>query len=220
MACLMDLRWVLALLESATPQSMLSITLLDGQFRLDSLRGGLALITQSFAAIIIIATIGHIRWGTHQRGIGSIQIESYLIFFTTLIGMNFLIHSNDWIVTIVSWELFNLSLYLLVSVSYGSSESTLSAALKYFLLSAFSTGMLLMGVLILYAVTGCTHYDSITLILHYEHSAWIHVAYVLILGCLLFKLSAAPLHNWAPDLYDALPTGLTLWMAIIPKLTV
>ena len=122
--------------------------------------------------------------------------------------------------SLVSWELFNLSLYLLVSLSYGGSESTLSAALKYFLLSAFSTGMLLLGVLILYGSSGCMHYDSVSLMQYYDNSVWIDVAYVLILGCLLFKVSAAPLHNWSPDLYDALPTSLTLWMAVVPKVAV
>ncbi len=72
-----------------------------------------------------------------------------------------MISSNDWLITITAWELFNLSLYLLTSVNC-ESEAALSAAIKYFLLSALTTTFLLLSITLLYALTGSTHYDSLS----------------------------------------------------------
>lgn len=74
-----------------------------------------------------------------------------------------LINSNDWVITLLSWELFNLTLYILVSMNKDDLDAALSAGLKYFILSALSTGFLLVGVLILYGITGSTQYDTIRL---------------------------------------------------------
>lgn len=138
-----------------------------------------------------------------------------------MVGIISLIYSHDWVLTILSWELFNLSLYLLVSINYVQSVSALSASLKYFLLSALSTGLFILGVFLIYAVTGSTQFDAVATAFLYEFDNRVLIAAsVLILGAILFKLAAAPLHSWAPDLYDAIPTSLTMYMMIVPKVTV
>ena len=152
------------------------------------------------------------------------KAETYIILLTNLLGITFLLHSNDWILTIISWEIFNMSLYLLVSLR-SENEAGLSASLKYFLLSALSTTLLLLGVCILYYKTGSTNYEIINISLIEQKKnpsdMWIiEVSFSLILITLLFKLSAAPFYQWAPDLYENIENKITKWKIIIPKLTV
>ena len=145
--------------------------------------------------------------------------ESYLIFLTNLLGITAVISSNDMIFTIINWELFNFSLYLIVSIN-SYSESSLSNALKYFILSAFSTAFFILGISIIYYFTGSTHYDAIMLNFSQDSNSFMDVACILILFTFLFKLSAAPFYHWAPDLYDGLNTNISIWMMIIPKITI
>jgi len=100
----------------------------------------------------------------------------------------------------------------LVSI-HSSSEAALSAAIKYFLLSALTTTFLLLAVALLYALTGGTHYDNLSVSMINKES-------MLMLVTFLFKLGGAPFHNWAPDLYDGVPTTITAWMTHVPKFAV
>lgn len=151
------------------------------------------------------------------------KTEKYIILLTNIQGITFLINSNDWILTIISWELFNMSLYLLVSLK-SESEAGLSASLKYFLLSALSTTFLLLGVCIQYYKTGSTNYEIInTAVIEQQRNGqdlYIEISISLILFTILFKLSAAPFYQWAPDLYENIETKVTMWMIIMPKLAV
>ncbi len=140
--------------------------------------------------------------------------EYYLILLTNLVGIILLIISHDLVLTILSWELFNLSLYLLVGTSKSGSLST---SLKYFLLSALSTGLFFLGIFFIYLHTGSTQYDHINLIIQYDPMTF---GPNLILASLLLKLAAAPIHNYAIDLYDSLPKYVSMYMMIIPKLSV
>jgi NADH-ubiquinone oxidoreductase chain 2 len=188
-----------------------SLTIFDGLFRISSEILSFELLITFFAGLILsVLSLGF-----------NMKSETYLIVLTNILGSILLLYSYDWIMTILSWELFNLSLYLLVSINYGGSESSLSAALKYFLLSALSTGLLFLGIFFIYMVTGSTQYDAINLVLVYDNmNPYLNIGFALILGSILFKLAAAPLHSWAPDLYDAIPTNLTMYMMIIPKISV
>lgn len=152
------------------------------------------------------------------------KTETILILKTNVLGILVKILSNDWILTIVSWELFNKSQYQLVSLR-SESESTLAASLKYFVLSALSTTFLLMGVFQLYKLTGSTHYEIIeTNLLHLERKGenvfYIEKAFILIYMTFLFKVSGAPFYQWAPDLYENLENQITNWKIIIPKISV
>lgn len=151
------------------------------------------------------------------------KTEKYIILLTNIQGITFLINSNDWILTIISWEVFNMSLYLLVSLK-SESEAGLSASLKYFLLSALSTTFLLLGVCIQYYITGSTNYEIInTVVIEQKRSGenkYIEIASSQVLFTILFKLSAAPFYQWAPDLYENIETKITMWMIIMPKLAV
>lgn len=134
--------------------------------------------------------------------------------------MILLINSYDFLIFFLSWELFNLSLYLFITSEGSSSEKSISVGIKYFLLSAFSTAFLGLGLVLFYHEFGNLHYDNILLILNQSNSYTFNflLAIHLIIFSFLFKLSSVPLHQWAPDLYDNIPTKLTIWIAILPKI--
>jgi len=155
----------------------------------------------------------------HLQALYSRRPEIYLLILSNVIGLIYLISSNDWLITVVAWELFNLSLYLLVSIN-SDAEAALSAAIKYFLLSALTTTFLLLAVALLYALTGSTHYDHLTLSFTMMADPSFSWPLMLMIVTFFFKLGAAPFHNWAPDLYDSVPTTITAWMTHIPKLAV
>ena len=92
----------------------------------------------------------------------------YILLLTNLIGVSCLIKSNDWLLTIISWELLNLSTYLIISINPRNNESSLSTALKYLILSSLSTVFLLLGIYIIYKHIGNTNYDSILISLIYN----------------------------------------------------
>lgn len=143
----------------------------------------------------------------------------YLILMTNILGFLYLWQSHDWIVTVIAWELFNLSLYLLVSI-HCHSYAALSASIKYFLLSALSTSFLLLGVAFFYGLTGSTNYDINSLLFSFEpFNSYLSFPVTFIVLTLLFKLGAAPFYNWSPDLYDSIPTPITVWMTTIVKLS-
>ena len=165
-----------------------------------------------------VSILGSISVESQGQGIIQLQKgvrnEQYLIMIVNIQGIIYLINSNDLIITIIAWELFNQSLYLQVGMN-SKSEGGLSATIKYFLQSAQTTGFLLLSVTLIYGKTGSTQYDSIGMLMSYPGNEWTQLQMLL---TIVFKQGAAPLHNWAPDLYDGIPTNITMWMTTIPKL--
>jgi proton-translocating NADH-quinone oxidoreductase chain N len=149
----------------------------------------------------------------------SIKIELILILITNILGMFFLLSSYDFFIFLISWELYNFSFYIIISYSH-SNHNALSAALKYFLLSALSTAILLYSLTIIYSEIGNLHYENILIIMNNYINNNLKFGFFLFSISLLFKLSAVPFHYWAPDLYDNQPTRITIWIAILPKLLI
>lgn len=141
--------------------------------------------------------------------------EFFLIFFTNLISICFLLESYNFIIFFISWELFNLSLYTLIIGNGVKKQEALAASMKYFLLSAFSTAFLLLGLALLYHITGSLEIETVYIAMSTQS---IDLPIILIIFALLFKMGAAPFHFWAPDLYDATPLPITAYISNIPKL--
>jgi len=119
-------------------------------------------------------------------------------------------------------ELQSFCSYIL-SAFKRNSEFSAEAGLKYFILGAFSSGFLLFGCSLIYGFTGTTNYEQISLLLvgvdhNYINNNGIIIGSVFILISFLFKLSAAPFHLWAPDIYEGSPTIVTAFFAIVPKI--
>lgn len=147
---------------------------------------------------------------------------SLIVIFSTL-GSCLLISSSDLISMYLSIELQSFGLYVLATL-YRDSESSTKAGLKYFLLGGLSSCLILLGSGLIYAYTGLTNFDSIySLVSASDYNNIVQGVYlgliIIIIG-FLFKISAAPLHNWSPDVYDETPTIVTIWLTIMPKIAI
>ena len=144
-----------------------------------------------------------------------------IILFTTL-GMICLIISNDLISFFLAIELQSLSLYILATI-FRESESATSAGLKYFLLGALSSGLLLLGSCFLYGLTGLTNFSSLYIISSsYStiHNSILQLSFFILGIGLLLKIAAVPFHNWIIDVLDGVPIIVTTWIAIMPKISI
>ncbi len=144
-----------------------------------------------------------------------------LILFATL-GMLIMVSANDFLSLYMSIELQSLSIYVLTCFNRSSTRGA-EAAVKYFVLGALSTGIMLYGIMLVYGYTGTTSFDVLKNI--YRYSAHhiplpVVVGLVFILVSLGFKLSAVPFHMWTPDVYEGTPTPVTAFIASAPKVSV
>ena len=117
----------------------------------------------------------------------------------------------------LSIELQSFAVYILATI-YRESESATAAGLKYFLLGSLSSALILLGSSLLYSFTGLTSFEGLYMLCSTTTAnTAIEISVLLIMVGLLFKVSAAPFHNWAPDVYDGVPTVVTTFVAIIAK---
>ena len=126
-----------------------------------------------------------------------------------------MVSSNDIIVFYLGLELQSLSLYILASIDRENLKSS-ESGIKYFILSALSSGLLLYGCSLLYGFSGSTNFDLIANELNKENIGAVF-AMVFILVGLAFKISAVPFHMWTPDVYEGAPTSITSYFAVVPK---
>lgn len=147
---------------------------------------------------------------------------SLIVLFSTF-GALLLVSSCDLISMYLSIELQSFGVYIL-STLYRDSESCTKAGLKYFLLGSLSSCIILLGSGLVYSYSGLTNLESIYQLITVSENTLIiqglSLGIVLIFIGYLFKVSAAPLHNWAPDVYDDSPTIVTIWLTIMPKLSI
>ena len=143
------------------------------------------------------------------------KFEYPIIILLSILGMFFMVSSNDLILFYLGLELQSLSLYILASIDRDNLRST-ESGIKYFVLSALSSGLLLYGCSLLYGFTGSTNFELISSQLNKENTGAVF-AMVFILVGLAFKISAVPFHMWTPDVYEGAPTSITSYFAVVPK---
>ena len=143
------------------------------------------------------------------------KFEYPIIILLSVLGMFFMVSANDLILFYLGLELQSLSLYILASIDRDNLRST-ESGIKYFVLSALSSGLLLYGCSLLYGFTGSTNFELIASQLNRENTGAIF-AMVFILVGLAFKVSAVPFHMWTPDVYEGAPTSITSYFAVVPK---
>lgn len=147
-----------------------------------------------------------------------------LILFSTL-SMLLMVSAYDIISTYLAIELQTLSFYVLAAFRRNNEFST-EAGLKYFVLGALSSGILLLGAAAIYGSTGITSFEELTKLFTFwshEGSADVQMmslGVILMLIAFLFKISAAPFHAWSPDIYEGAPTCVTAFFAITPKVAI
>ncbi len=143
------------------------------------------------------------------------KFEYPIIILLSILGMFFMVSANDLILFYLGLELQSLSLYILASIDRDNLRST-ESGIKYFVLSALSSGLLLYGCSLLYGFTGSTNFDLIADQLIKDNTGAVF-AMVFILVGLAFKVSAVPFHMWTPDVYEGAPTSITSYFAVVPK---
>ena len=160
-------------------------------------------------------------------------IEYPLILLFIITGATFLVSTSDLVSIFLSIELQSYGLYLL-STLYRNSELATKGGLTYFLLGGLSSCFILLGTSLLYANSGTTNLDGIYIItslsdlandssnniLYWYKSHYIHFSLLILSVGFLFKVSAAPFHFWSPDVYDAIPTIVTTFVAIVAKISI
>ena len=141
--------------------------------------------------------------------------EYPLLLLFSVLGMFLMISSNDLISFYLGLELQSLALYILASIDKDNLKSN-ESGIKYFVLSALSSGLLLYGCSLLYGFTGSTNFEEINLKTDLDNTGAIF-AMVFILVGLAFKVSAVPFHMWTPDVYEGSPSSVTSFFAVVPK---
>lgn len=146
------------------------------------------------------------------------QPEFYVLGLFATLGMLIMISAQNFITIYLGLELLSLCLYALVAF-FRDSDDAAEAAIKYFVLGAIASGMLLYGMSIMYGITGSLNLSEISLYLVNVSELNIGLIFALtfIVVGVAFKLGAVPFHMWVPDVYQGAPTAVTLFIATAPK---
>tara|TARA_Y100001958_G_C21229601_1_gene555224 strand:+ start:867 stop:2285 length:1419 start_codon:yes stop_codon:yes gene_type:complete len=179
-------------------------------YKIDSLSSFMKILSLVFAFFVLLTSAKYLKT------IKIFQIEYPILILGSIIGMMVMISSNDLIVFYIGLELQSLSLYVLAAFNRDNLLSS-ESGVKYFVLSALSSGLLLYGCSLIYGFSGSTNFNEILLNLTGEEYI-ITFGIVFILVGLAFKITAVPFHMWAPDVYQGSPTAVTFFFAIVPKI--
>jgi NADH-quinone oxidoreductase subunit N len=187
-------------------------TLFHNSFIVDPFARALKLLTLAGAAVALLMSIDY--W----RGAGGVKFEFPVLVLLATTGMLMMISANDLIALYVGLELQSLALYVVAAFQRDSARSS-EAGLKYFVLGALSSGMLLYGASLVYGFTGSTDFADIAAAVQ-PSGANIGLIFglVFLMAGFAFKISAVPFHMWTPDVYEGAPTPVTAFFAAAPKL--
>lgn len=148
---------------------------------------------------------------------GRLITEYPLISLFTIIGSILLIKSNNLMLMFIAIELQSYSLYTLC-VIYNETENSTKAGLKYFFLGGLASILILLGIAIIYAESGLLNLEQIKVLINYkEFETNVNLGILIMLVGYLFKIGAAPFHSWSPDVYNEVPTKITAWISVLPK---
>ncbi len=184
--------------------------ILNDMFIMDQFAGILKLLILLGLIVSIIFSIRH----TEDEKIARFEIPILMLFAG--LGMMLMVSANDLLSLYMGLELQSLALYVLASIRRDDIKSS-EAGLKYFVLGAISSGMLLFGASLVYGFTGSTNFVVIGDTLAQGASVGAMIGMVFILAGLAFKISAVPFHMWTPDVYEGAPTSVTAFFALVPK---
>ena len=146
-----------------------------------------------------------------------LRFEYPVLIALAAVGMMMMVSAGDLMSLYMGLELQSLALYVVAALRRDSAKST-EAGLKYFVLGALSSGLLLYGASLIYGFTGTTLFSGIIQTVHHgDVSVGLLIGLVLLISGLAFKVSAVPFHMWTPDVYEGSPTPITAFFATAPK---
>ncbi|TDQ80538.1 NADH dehydrogenase subunit N [Dongia mobilis] len=182
----------------------------NGLFVADAFAAFAKIVAFGAAAVAIIVALDQMARD------GVVRFELPLLMLLASLGMALMISANDLIALYVGLELQSLALYVVAAIRRDTVKST-EAGLKYFVLGALSSGMLLYGSSLIYGFSGSTSFETLAAALAGEPSLGLIVGLVFLCAGLAFKISAVPFHMWTPDVYEGAPTPITAFFAAAPK---
>ncbi|MBS0325408.1 MAG: NADH-quinone oxidoreductase subunit NuoN [Proteobacteria bacterium] len=150
---------------------------------------------------------------------GMFRGEVFVLMLFTLLGMQVMITGNNFLTLYLGLELMSLSLYALVA-SWRDHTASAEAAMKYFVLGALASGMMLYGMSMIYGTTGSLDLATVARAIGARHDspALLLLGLVFVVAALAFKLAVVPFHMWVPDVYDGAPTPVTVLVGTAPKI--
>jgi NADH-ubiquinone oxidoreductase chain 2 len=217
------------------------LSIYSGLFQITVLSQSFDLFIFVLAALILIPwSNGIVKGGQALKPLlgvtGPVVSEYSLIVLFSTLGSSLLLSSGNLLSLYLAVELQSFGVYILATI-YRNSESATNAGLKYFLLGGLSSCLILLGCVLIYSYTGLIYFEdiyslvsSLTLVSdtasHPVGAGYFDIVTVIQLGLILifigflFKIAAAPFHNWAPDVYNDVPTIVTTWLTIMPKIAI
>ena len=187
-----------------------NISLFNNSYKIDYLSSFMKSLTLLGSIFVLITSSKYLKI------VKMLQMEYSILILCSILGMLVIISANDLIVFYIGLELQSLALYVLASFNRDEIKSS-EAGLKYFVLSALSSGLLLYGCSLIYGFSGSTNFEIIANSFNqFEYGLTLGIVFILV--GLAFKISAVPFHMWAPDVYEGSPTSVTLFFATIPKI--
>ena len=187
--------------------------LYDGLFLIDNF----SLFFKGFflvlGALVVLVSVDYVKKHLSHPG------EYYGILLFSILGMMLMTAAGELLTAYISLELLSFSLYVLVSYGRNNPKSN-EAGIKYILLGAFASALLLYGISQVYGMLGTTRFSEIQAVLAFEPSPLnpaLLVGLALIVAGLGFKVAAVPFHMWAPDVYEGAPTPITAYLAVGSK---
>ncbi len=189
-----------------------TVTLFNGSFIVDPYARMMKLLVLAGAAIALVMSVEY--W----RDAGGVKFEFPILILFATTGMLMMISANDLIALYVGLELQSLALYVVAAFRRDSALSA-EAGLKYFVLGALASGMLLYGASLIYGFTGTTEFARIAAAVQPSGAnLGLIFGLVFLMAGFAFKISAVPFHMWTPDVYEGAPTPVTAFFAAAPKL--
>jgi NADH-quinone oxidoreductase subunit N len=182
----------------------------NGSFVVDDFARFMKVLALIASGAAIVMSMDYLR----RQGLTRFEYPILIVLAT--IGMMMMISANDLIALYLGLELQSLSLYVIASIHRDDARSS-EAGLKYFVLGALSSGMLLYGASLIYGFTGTISFQGIAAILQGKAGIGAILGLVFVSAGLAFKISAVPFHMWTPDVYEGSPTPVTAFFAAAPK---
>jgi NADH-quinone oxidoreductase subunit N len=186
-------------------------TILNGSFIVDDFARFLKILTYIGSAVAIVMSLNYMAAEKEEK------FEFSVLILLSTTGMGMLISAGDLIALYLGLELMSLALYVVAASSRDSVRST-EAGLKYFVLGALSSGMLLYGCSLIYGFTGNVSFAGIAKASGEGAGTWLIFGLVFLFAGFCFKVSAVPFHMWTPDVYEGAPTPVTAFFAAAPKI--